>query len=542
MVANQLPGATAGQTLSCCGPEEFPSGRAHLEEDAEPLPAAVAACQCGRSTFVPIVVAYTCNTKKQKPFFDVLEHVASEDATRLRDDSCGATTALSAERCCRPIRLVEIDLGEDADASKRGRRSSIASLSRRPKHWDLILHKRTDDMVMARRNDKNAQQRMAIFQRDLAIVREQERLGRRRVPIIDPLEAVSCLTDRVQFSSTLDALLASGKLDAGPGQEAMGGPPAPASVVRLTKWCAGPADCGAQVFSLACRETIAAYQRNTISVGDGAYIRPDGLCRNGSAFAELDCCRQTWNADARRGTIGDILRENLVDTETSLGTLELGQPIPWVLACELAGMRYPLVVKRRTACGPRSSHDLALVYDMEGLEALLSDPSTFDQSRDGTRTSPFAHDDIYIQEYIPHGHAVFKIYVIGSESQVSMHARSTLPIPREADRGYRLLNTYDFGKDAISDQPTDASDRAGALWYPQPPSRDDACRLARFVIKYLRVTLFGLDVLRSAVDDALYIVDLNYFPSFKDVPDAHVQLLNYLRQCHLDASRRPPHN
>jgi inositol-1,3,4-trisphosphate 5/6-kinase/inositol-tetrakisphosphate 1-kinase len=370
---------------------------------------------------------------------------------------------------------------------------------------------------------------MTIFQRDLALIRREEQRCGRRVLIIDPLEAVYCLMDRVQFSSALDALLASGKLDAWSAQQREKNRQEQVSDVRLTKWCAGTADHGAQMFSRACRETIMARLRNVDT------SKPDGQKR--SSPAQESDCAASHDALERKGSRkekGFVTPEGLANDrtsciETSLGTLEFRRPIPWIQACALADLRYPLVVKRRTACGPRSSHDLALVYDPEGLEALLSDSPQLVGPRNPTQRSPFRHDEIYIQEYIPHGHAVFKVYVIGCESQASIHARSTLPIPQETDHGYRLLNTYDFGKDAISEQETGSGDNAGALWYPPPPSKDDASRLARFVIEHLQVTLFGLDIVRSAVDGALYIVDLNYFPSFKDVPDAHLQLLRYLR-------------
>jgi len=487
----------------------------------------------------PIVVAYTCNTKKQKPFFDVLQQLALCEEERFQTSAEANANTEYQRAFLRPILLVEMDLEEGPYALENNQKKQREPLAYCPECWDMVIHKRTDDMVMAQRGDKNAQRRLAALERSFKAFAVQKRIRGRRPVIVDPVDAVWTLTDRTLFSSVLDHLLASEQAadEHGTLAGASGILDGHSSVIRLTKWCAGSADRGARTFSRTASEAFTRQQRTTLNArfGNGGAAGPAG-CEQGPVSGGLTdpatnpCPETASRRDADLDIEGSFY-------ETKWGTIEFQRAIPWLQACRLAKMQFPLVVKRRTACGPRSSHDIALVYDEDGLERLLTSEPASRHHRNSNASRLFAGDEVYLQEYVPHGEAVFKIYVLGSEKQVSIHARSTLPIPRGTDRGYRILNTYDFGKCAVSEPQIRATDRiATDGGYPEPPTPADAACLVRLVMQNLHVTLFGLDVLRSIVDGALYVVDLNYFPSFKDVPDAHHGLLTYLRELYLNST------
>ena len=448
----------------------------------------------------PLRIAFTCNTKKQKPFFDVLARVAA-DYVAVSNGAAGSTdaerpatnggaAARAPEETLRlrvPVELIELDLErppESVDPSTGAAAANGTSVdgANFSMVYDILLHKRTDDMVGAERGDPAAQRRMHHLGAYL----------RQAVPeaVVDPLSAVRRLTDRVAFSAILE--------DAVAGASRAGAEQASASRIRWAKWCSGRGDQGAWLFSRAAAANIPQ-----------AHWAP---------------------FDTRYG-----------DTDPDVLVARTDATIPWPDAVRRSGMRYPLVVKRRIACGPRSSHDLALVFDADGLQTLLSSHAP-QCTVSGTETSSFADDEVFVQAYVPHGEVMFKAYVIGDTRRVSLHARGTLPVPDGHERGYLVLNTYEFGKRAATcpgaAAPATVHGRKADASVPSRHLQAAAASLAQAVVERIGVTLFGMDMLCGMRDHALYVVDINYFPSFKEVPQAHQQLLAYLAGRHRQAQMR----
>ncbi|KAK4535858.1 hypothetical protein CDCA_CDCA06G1883 [Cyanidium caldarium] len=448
----------------------------------------------------PLRIAFTCNTKKQKPFFDVLARVAADcvavsngadgSTAAERPATNGGAAARASEETFRlrvPVELIELDLERPPDSlgPSSGAAAAKDTTVNGPgssRVYDILLHKRTDDMMGAERGDPAAQRRMHHLGAYL----------RQTVPeaVVDPLSAVRRLTDRVAFSAILE--------DAVAGASSAGAERASASRIRWAKWCSGRGDQGALLFSRAAAANIPQ-----------------------AHWAPLD----TWYGD----------------TDLDVLVARADATIPWPDAICRSGMRYPLVVKRRIACGPRSSHDLALVFDADGLQTLLSSYAP-QCTVSGTETPSFAEGEVFVQAYVPHGDVMFKAYVIGDARRVSLHARGTLPVPGGHERGYLVLNTYEFGKRAATcpgaAAPATAHGRKTDASAPSEHLQAAAASLAQAVVARIGVTLFGMDMLCGMHDHALYVVDINYFPSFKEVPQAHQQLLAYLAGRHRQAQMR----
>lgn len=85
---------------------------------------------------------------------------------------------------------------------------------------------------------------------------------------------------------------------------------------------------------------------------------------------------------------------------------------------------------------------------------------------------------------------------------------------------------------------------------PQAPAQAeldmDALQcIADYLRSCFKLTLFGFDVILGAVDQVLYVIDVNYFPHFKGIPSAagHVRTaLKVAHTAHLSSQAAAVHN
>ncbi|KAI9266750.1 inositol-tetrakisphosphate 1-kinase [Phascolomyces articulosus] len=182
---------------------------------------------------------------------------------------------------------------------------------------------------------------------------------------------------------------------------------------------------------------------------------------------------------------------------------------------------FPSVCKRQKACGTGESHHMVLVQSKEALPQLES----------------YFHpnEPVVFQEFIPHDGALVKVYV--ADGQLFTYVRPSFK--------------NNFGDCAFFDSQTmpkafdDPSLGTTEKRQPSIVNTDisikkklEACidherlqTIAHHLQKQLGVTMYGFDVLlKSGSMDAYYVVDVNYFPSFKEVKDFHIIYTNILNQ------------
>ena len=167
-------------------------------------------------------------------------------------------------------------------------------------------------------------------------------------------------------------------------------------------------------------------------------------------------------------------------------------------------LRYPLMCKPLLACGPASSHELAVVLREEGLAAL--------------------RPPLLLQNFVRHGGALLKGYCVGRRVHVAQRASlpdlvggAAGPAVVQFDSRQPYPTAADFGAAVVPPPPEDGGT---PTWEEQRAAVE---RLVRAVSARLRVNLLGIDVL-PAVHGGLLIVDVNYFPvstaSFPSLPEA----------------------
>mmetsp|Transcript_14568 Transcript_14568/g.22463 ORF Transcript_14568/g.22463 Transcript_14568/m.22463 type:complete len:538 (-) Transcript_14568:235-1848(-) len=220
-----------------------------------------------------------------------------------------------------------------------------------------------------------------------------------------------------------------------------------------------------------------------------------------------------------------------------------------------APFTFPLIAKPLTAAGTVESHKLGIVLGKGGLKKLQK--------------------PCIVQEYANHDAALFKVYVLGEE--VFVYRRPSLPnlptgesssrvygdlVEFDSQRPYPKLS--DFGEFSPSSRKTTvAAEKWGSTWKMDPHHcrkrrkvenvnyASTAMLAATFmteeeirpVVSVLRkafgLELFGFDVLVTRArqtmvhtenEKEILVVDVNYFPSYKEVSNFPTLLAKYLTQ------------
>lgn len=173
------------------------------------------------------------------------------------------------------------------------------------------------------------------------------------------------------------------------------------------------------------------------------------------------------------------------------------------LALQRGALKLPLMCKPVDACGSAESHRMAVVLSLEGVaEAPLP---------------------CVASEYQDHGETLFKAYVIDAE--VMVFARKSLP-----DIGDLAQPVDSLLFDSRLAYPTRAAFARGQTDGGHTPAREDS-RLGvsrsadefRAVAAAIReefgLGVFGFDAIAPGDAGPLVVVDVNFFPSYKEVAD-----------------------
>jgi len=230
----------------------------------------------------------------------------------------------------------------------------------------------------------------------------------------------------------------------------------------------------------------------------------------------------------------------------------------------------PFLLKRRRACGEAATHELLLVSDAAAGRRALKNVLPRHYPAD-VLVTPFVED---------HGGVVFKIYAIGRSVTVQTRASiaSSLGRPVAGAEGRDIL-AFDFatmtglkktrlagrgdwsvgssfadsslaesagGEGAPASPAAQQADIGG--WkeydasasgldaattptrYPQQPSHALAVALVNAIGGELGLTLVGIDVVCDVRTGTYYVIDVNYFPGYTGVSDAHDVMMSHVRE------------
>ncbi|XP_010524199.1 PREDICTED: inositol 1,3,4-trisphosphate 5/6-kinase 4 [Tarenaya hassleriana] len=161
-----------------------------------------------------------------------------------------------------------------------------------------------------------------------------------------------------------------------------------------------------------------------------------------------------------------------------------------------SGLSLPCIVKPQVACGVADAHSMAIVFRIEDFKDL---------------NVPLP---AIIQEYVDHSSRIFKFYVLGEKifHAVKKSTPNSDCLRRSAEEnGLRPILF-----DSLKSLPTGTAIQNSASEIDLGLVTDAANWLRR----KLDLTIFGFDVVIQEGTGDHVIVDLNYLPSFKEVPDS----------------------
>ncbi|KAI5670060.1 hypothetical protein M9H77_19913 [Catharanthus roseus] len=167
-----------------------------------------------------------------------------------------------------------------------------------------------------------------------------------------------------------------------------------------------------------------------------------------------------------------------------------------------ANLSLPNIVKPQVACGVADAHSMAIVFkvdDYKGLNVPL--PAV-------------------VQEYVDHSSRLFKFYVLGEKifyaiKNSTPNAATLMSLSEENYLKPILFDSLKSLPVATENKQLCNKDHAGN----QEIDLELVTDAANWLGKILELTIFGFDlVIQEGTGDHV-IVDLNYLPSFKEVPD-----------------------
>ncbi|KAL6601744.1 hypothetical protein ACP70R_044964 [Stipagrostis hirtigluma subsp. patula] len=162
-------------------------------------------------------------------------------------------------------------------------------------------------------------------------------------------------------------------------------------------------------------------------------------------------------------------------------------------------LSFPIIVKPQVACGVADAHNMALVFQIEEFSNI---------------NVPLP---AILQEYVDHGSKIFKFYVIGDK--VFHAVRNSMP-------NATFLKSSSGGEpltfNSLKTLPVATKEQLLQTKEQDTKSLDISLveEAAKYLKESLGLTIFGFDVVVQEGTGDHVIVDLNYLPSFKEVPDS----------------------
>ncbi|SAM02648.1 hypothetical protein [Absidia glauca] len=194
----------------------------------------------------------------------------------------------------------------------------------------------------------------------------------------------------------------------------------------------------------------------------------------------------------------------------------------------LGRLSFPIMCKRRSACSSTEAHQMTILPSQTYLD------STQKWTKHYGDTEP-----LVLQRFIQHDGVIVKIYVADGQINVStrpsfinvtpqtgvIHFDSQM-LPKQFEKTVPTSSCpQDVHNVVMSSDTRNVQTQKEALL--------DHIRLqqiATLLQDHLGLTFFGFDVLMESGTNDYYVVDVNYFPSFKNVPHFQSTFVSILKK------------
>ncbi|XP_009343680.1 inositol 1,3,4-trisphosphate 5/6-kinase 4 [Pyrus x bretschneideri] len=166
-----------------------------------------------------------------------------------------------------------------------------------------------------------------------------------------------------------------------------------------------------------------------------------------------------------------------------------------------AKLALPSIVKPQVACGVADAHSMAIVFRVQDFKDL---------------TVPLP---AIIQEYVDHSSTLYKFYVLGEKVYHAVKSSTPNADGLKKLSGSKELKPLVF--DSLKSLPTAKGNLSSGDGNSSRATIDLelVTSAANWLMRNLELTIFGFDVVIEEGTGDHVIVDVNYLPSFKEVPN-----------------------
>lgn len=278
----------------------------------------------------------------------------------------------------------------------------------------------------------------------------------------------------------------------------------------------------------------------------------------------IDCARGVWITLDRiemAKTIDQAVQQLKSSQKRLSTTVKVTAPswaqlnrcgIPQEHRIQLKQLKFPVIMKHRAS----NNHKMVIAYDINGAlaalkhvfdgyknqttfeDALVSNSNHIDDDFDELlglnvpselKNEGSFDDDIVVQEFIEeHGGVLFKLFAVGEQIAVQTRRSVTFGDSLKCKHGYFYFDSQLVGcKERLTisfDQNNGKSLQTEAIH----PGQDIITEIIRSIGTPLNLNLFGVDVIYDTNRKKFQIIDVNYFPGFKGVPQVHSWLLDLI--------------
>lgn len=166
---------------------------------------------------------------------------------------------------------------------------------------------------------------------------------------------------------------------------------------------------------------------------------------------------------------------------------------------KIPSVTYPLICKPKVACSVQGAHNLALVFNEDGLIQLPG------------------HN--FCQAFHNHDGVIHKVYIIGD-----FYAVNIIPSIRNLENFDAATPNFLFDSQKMKDPEVFPFLSESHVVDPIDPVLLQ--NVSRALRGGLGLSTFGVDIIRDAVTGVYYIIDINYFSTFHGVPNLFERLLD----------------
>ncbi|CDF32853.1 unnamed protein product [Chondrus crispus] len=205
-------------------------------------------------------------------------------------------------------------------------------------------------------------------------------------------------------------------------------------------------------------------------------------------------------------------------------------------------LNFPIILKRRLACGSQASHEMVIADDIESAISAIHDvfrpgPVGVENGKPvGNRflkglARPANHFgfDVIAQEFIAdHGGILFKIYAVGKRLVVQPRPGVVRNL-KGPSGSYYYFDSQQLGRvTGLGRHEFDANTGRCIGTKAIMPSEKLAGEIVAALSKELGLSLIGVDLVYDVGQKKYYVVDINYFPGYKGIACANRWILQHI--------------